>query len=143
MIERKRILVVANRTAESPELLLELRERHARQPIEITLLVPATWEVGDPHGGTETARRRMRWALERMRQHDLDVSGVVGDCDPMAAFEAIWDPERFDEVIVCTLPSRLSAWLKRDLPRRVERAAGRPVRHVIGTERRPALTQAG
>ena len=29
--------------------------------------------------------------------------------------------ERFDEVIVSTLPERVSQWLKRDLPSRIER----------------------
>ena len=137
MPSRERILVVANRTAESPELLTELRERNARRPVEVTLLVPATWEVDDPHGGNQTARRRLRLALERMGQYDLEATGVVGDCDPLTALQEIWDPERFDDVIVCTLPSRLSVWLKRDLPRRAERLCGRPVKHLVGTERRP------
>ena len=35
-----RVLVVANRTAESPELLNALQERAGRGPCEFTLLVP-------------------------------------------------------------------------------------------------------
>ena len=55
-----RVLVVANRTADSEELRAVLLERFERGPIELTLLAPAAWEVTDPHGGTESARRRLR-----------------------------------------------------------------------------------
>jgi hypothetical protein len=53
----------------------------------------------------------------------------------MTAVTAIWDPERFDEVIVATLPQQLSRWLRLDLPRRVERLTARSVRHVVAHER--------
>jgi hypothetical protein len=44
-MDKKRVLVVANPTAESPELLHTLGERNAEGPITVTLVVPAT-----PHG---------------------------------------------------------------------------------------------
>jgi hypothetical protein len=130
------VLVVANRTAQSDELLETLLERSARGPASFTLLVPATWEVGDPHGGRETALRRLKGALRRLRDAGLQVEGVLGDPDPALAVEQVWDPERFDEIIVSTLPARISNWLKLDLPRRVERFTGRSVRHVLASEMR-------
>ncbi|HEX6390383.1 MAG TPA: hypothetical protein VFZ89_13065 [Solirubrobacteraceae bacterium] len=134
MPDLSRILVVANRTSESPELLAALRERAEHGPIEVTLVVPATWEVSDAHGGIETANRRMCSASERMRGLGIHVAGIVGDPDPFVAFTNAWDPAAYDEVIVCTLRNRLSEWLKRDLPRRVDQAVGTPVTHIIGTE---------
>jgi hypothetical protein len=128
------VLVVANRTAQSDELLEALRERGARGPASFTLLVPAAWEVGDPHGGREAALRRLRGALRRLRDAGLQVEGVLGDPDPALAVEQIWDPERFDEIIVSTLPAPISNWLKLDLPRRVKRCTGTSVQHVIATE---------
>jgi hypothetical protein len=129
-----RVLVVASRTADSDELRAALVERQADGPISVTLLAPASWE-GDTHGGRESALRRVNSARERLRDAGIEVEGMVGDADPLTAVQAAWDPDRFDEVIVATLPAQLSRWLRLDLPRRVERLTGRPVRHVIARER--------
>jgi hypothetical protein len=135
MSERRRVLVVANRTADSEELHEALVELHARDPIRVTLLAPACWEASDPHGGRESALRRLRAAATRLTHEGIAIETVVGDPDPMTAVTAIWDPERFDEVIVATLPQQLSRWLRLDLPRRVERLTARSVRHVVAHER--------
>jgi hypothetical protein len=125
-----RVLVLANRTADSPQLRDALLERREQGPIVVTLLVPASWEPQDPHGGMETGRRRVRGALARLRDTGLDVQCRVGDADPITALREAWDPDRFDEVIVSTLPSRVSKWLQIDLPRRAGRITGVPVTHV-------------
>ena len=130
-----RVLVVASRTADSDELRAALLERHAQSPISVTLLAPATWEVGDAHGGRESALRRVNSARTSLRDDGLDIEGLVGDADPVAAVESVWDPGRFDEVVVATLPAALSHWLRLDLPRKVERITGRTVQHVIAHER--------
>jgi hypothetical protein len=133
MSDTTRLLVVANRTADSDELLSAIRARCAEGSVAVTLLVPATWEVGDPHGGRESAQRHMRAALARLRAEGIAVEGVLGDPDPAVAVEQAWDPGLFDAIIVSTLPSRVSKWLKVDLPRRVERLTGLPVQHVVAS----------
>jgi GABA permease len=130
-----RLLVVANRTVDSEELLSALEERAAQGPIAVTLLVPACWEVGDPHGGRQSALRRLRAARTRLNAAGVSVEERIGDADPVAAVQMAWDPERFDEVVVATLPARVSRWLGMDLPRRVERLTGREVRHVVAHAR--------
>ena len=135
MPDPARVLVVASRTADSDELHAALLERQAEGAIRATLLAPATWEVSDSHGGRESAQRRVNSARARLREAGLEVEGLVGDADPIAAVEATWDPTRFDEVIVATLPAQLSRWLRLDLPRRVERITGLKVRHVVAHER--------
>src|SRR3954463_1887630 len=130
MDDATRVLVLANRTADSPQLRDALLERRDQGPIAVTLLVPAAWEAQDPHGGMETGRRRVRAALERLRDTGLEVQCRVGDPDPITALREAWDPDRFDEVIVSTLPSRVSRWLQIDLPRRAGRLPGGPVPHV-------------
>jgi hypothetical protein len=133
------ILVVANRTADSDELLAALKARAKEGLASFTLLVPATphgvaWAT-EMHSGDHEAELQMQKALTRMRDAGLDVKGRVGDPDPVAAVhDAVNAGNGFDEAIVSTLPVHLSRWLKLDLPRRVERATGMTVHHVIGSE---------
>ncbi|HWH44317.1 MAG TPA: hypothetical protein VNT32_06270 [Thermoleophilaceae bacterium] len=135
-----RVLVVANRTAESDELLDALKRRAADPgQVSFTLLVPATphgvaW-AADMHSGATEAEEHMGRAVERMRGAGLEVEGRVGDPDPVAAVEDevnLHGP--YDEAIVSTLPTSVSKWLKLDLPNRVRRATGLDVTHVTGSE---------
>jgi hypothetical protein len=130
-----KVLVVANRTADSDEVHAALVERAQEGPIDVTLLAPAAWEVVDPHGGRQSAWRRLNAALTRLAAAGIPARGVVGDADPVTAVRETWDAERFDEVIVATLPRHLSRWLRVDLPPRVEQLTGCPTRHVIARER--------
>ena len=129
------VLVVANRTADSDELLAALNERARRGPARFTLLVPASphgvaW-AADMHAGSTEAEAHMQHALERMRRAGLDVvDGTVGDPDPIGAVEDALNRDNFDEVVVATLPRHLSRWLELDLPNRVSRSTGLPVTHV-------------
>ena len=56
----------------------------------------------------------------------------------MLAVERVLVHEHFDEVIVSTLPERVSHWLKRDLPTRIERL-GIPVTVVRAKPAREPL----
>jgi len=60
----------------------------------------------------------------------------LGSPEPLAAVHDATNFESFSEVIVCTLPSRMSRWLKLCLPHRVERTTGLPVNHVVADRRR-------
>src|SRR4051794_26720963 len=108
MAWKYKVLVVANVTGSSPELIQALTDRAAADPCAFTLLIPAT---GGGTGGRTAADRRLAEALERMRAEDLEVEGKVGDPDPVVAVSDIWDPGEFDEAIVSTLPTGSSRWL--------------------------------
>lgn len=127
MTFEKHILVVANVTATSRELVEALKAQAARNPARFTLLVPAT-----PFGGGRTAaQQNLEWACTELRGEGLEVDGVVGDSDPYVAVTEAWDPKRFDEIFVATLPMRMSKWLHAGLPERISRLTGAPVTHVI------------
>ncbi len=128
------VLVIANVTAGSDELLAALKKRAEEGSARFTLLVPAT---GAGRGGREAAEARLEAALERMREAGLEVAGQVGDSDPLAAVYEVWDPRSWDEIFVATLSGETSRWLEIDLPRRVERITGMPVTHVVAHESRP------
>jgi hypothetical protein len=127
-----RILVVANRTAESPDLLEALKSRGDGN--EFVLVVPASGhgfeKAADPDAARAHTEPHLQKALEKLRAEGLRVEGIVGDGDPLAAVQDAVNFGNFDEVIVSTLPVRASKWLKIDLPTRVGRATGLPVSHV-------------
>ena len=135
--EQANVLVVANRTAGSEELLRALQERAADGPAHFHLVVPSTphgvrW-AADMHAGAEPAEHDLEGALERLRAGGLEVDGEVGDPDPLAAVQDSAHFDSYDEVVVSTLPTHLSRWLKLDLPRRVAHATGLPVKHVVAS----------
>jgi hypothetical protein len=129
------VLVVANQTAESDELLAALKERAGQGDCEFTLLVPATphgidWMADKDSGGAE-AGEHLDALAERLRGAGIPVKeATIGDPDPLAAVQDTCNFAKFDEVIVSTLPLHVSKWLKLDLPHKVEHATGLPVRHV-------------
>jgi hypothetical protein len=57
----------------------------------------------------------------------------VGDANPLAAVADALNLRGFDEIIVSTLPWRLSRWLRVDLPSKL-RGLGVPVLHVSGSQ---------
>jgi hypothetical protein len=124
------VLVVANVTATSDELIAALRERSERGACSFTLLMPRE--------GT-SAGERLDEALAAWRAAGLEhVEGRVGDPDPVVAAMEAWDPMHFDEIVVSTLPTGSSRWLGVDLPRRLERLTSVSVQHVV-SQPRPEL----
>jgi hypothetical protein len=117
------VLVVANVTATSDELLSTLRERASRGACRFTLLMPRDGPDAQAH---------LHEALEAMRGAGLEnVSGRTGDQDPIVATMELWDPMQFDEIVVSTLPTGSSRWLGLDLPRRLEKLTSVTVHHVV------------
>jgi hypothetical protein len=112
------LLVLANETADSPALIDALRARSEQGPLRLTLLLPCR---GPGLHAREVARPRLDAALAAWRDAGLDAEGVVGDADPVLAVSEAWDPRRFDELVVSTLPSAESRWLRCDLPNRLMR----------------------
>ena len=68
------------------------------------------------------------------------VEGLVGDSDPFVAVHEAVTQLSFDEIVISTLPARVSRWLHRDLPHRVEQF-GLPVTVVTAQQsERPFAT---
>jgi len=140
MADKARVLVVANRTAESPELLEALRSRAVHGPCEFTLLVPSTphglaWAANTHDEGNEEAEQHRTAFVDELREEGLDMAGAkIGDPDPLAAISDECNFNEYDELIVSTLPLKVSKWLRIDLPRKAEAATGLPVTHITGSE---------
>jgi hypothetical protein len=133
-----RVLVVAHRTAATPRLLDEVRARARRSACTFTLLVPRRY--WDPD--TEEAAAALELAIPLLDEAaGGHVEGIVGDSDPFVAVQQTVERGGFDEVIISTLPARVSQWLHRDLPHRVE-ALGLPVRVVTAKQSERAVSDA-
>ena len=122
-----RVLVIANQTADSAELVAALQRRLEQGPMAPTLLMPAE---RNGFAGKEAAQERLDAVLDRWREAGLSPSGIVGDPDPAVAVHETWDPRSYDEVVVSTLSGQTSKWLQADLPHRVQQITGCDVVHV-------------
>jgi hypothetical protein len=130
-----RVLVVANRTAASEAMLEAARRRAEAGPARFHLLVPATprglHRVVDPEdAGREEAAAQLELGLDLLREATgTEVTGNVGSADPMAAIADVINDRRVHEIILSTLPRRLSRWMHLDLPSKLN-GMGIPVTHV-------------
>jgi hypothetical protein len=145
-----RILVVANKTLGSNDLLQSIRDRMAKGPAEFHLLVPAiphahresttealtqriaNFPVTDEARGAEEvdydhARRRVEFGIEQLQRLGAEVDGEVGNANAVKAVEDALSRRKYDEIILSTLPSRVGGWLSQDLPSKVRRKFKGPV----------------
>ena len=140
MSSEARILVVANRTAATPALINAVRERAAKGAASFTLLVPNTahglHKLVDPEDqGQSEAEQTLELAVPLLEEAAGGrVEGMVGDPEPLAAIQDAINIHGFDEIIISTLPSRVSKWLKLDLPSKAA-GLGLPVTTVTATGR--------
>ncbi len=135
-----RVLVVANRTAATPALLAAVRERAESGPARFTLLVPNTSRglerLADPedHDDSE-ALGTLELALPLIEEAvGGEVTGMVGSHDPLDAIQDAVNLHGFDEIILSTLPKRVSRWLHLDLPSKLN-GLGLPVTTITASGR--------
>jgi hypothetical protein len=143
--EAARVLVVANKTAATPALLEAVRARAARGSAQFTLLVPNTahglHKLVDPEDQSQNeAEQTLELALPLLEQAaGAPVDGMIGVAEPLAAIQDAINIHGFDELIISTLPQRVSKWLKLDLPSKCN-GLGLPVTTVISSGREQHAT---
>ncbi|MEX5716934.1 hypothetical protein [Geodermatophilus maliterrae] len=152
----RRYLVVANQTLGGRELREEIRQRVAAGDASFYVLVPdtraANYHVVPAAGGlvpmpslatsyggpgtdeeaTEEARGRLSRVLAELAELGVEAEGHLGNPHPLEAVQEALRDHDFDEVIVATLPKRISRWLGSDVPHQIERRFGLPVTTVVG-----------
>jgi hypothetical protein len=122
----RNVLVIANETVISKELLDRVRERAAKGPASFLIVAPQSSDVESPE-----AARRLRRALSELRSEGIDAHGQVVHPDPFTAAMEATNDERVDEIIVSTFPQARSGWMRRDLVGRLRSETGLPVDHVV------------
>jgi len=118
--ELHQTLIVANRTAATPDLMAEVERRASARPTAFTLLIPdvpkhkaADWTLEQ---ALKSLRRAAGGPTGRQTAH---VRGRVTGQDPVASVKEALAEQSVDDVIVSTLAERRSRWLRRDVPARV------------------------
>ena len=143
MAEPARVLVVAHKTAATPALLDAVRERAQKGPARFTLLCPKAvhglTRIADPEDAPDDeARDVMALALPLLEEAaGSKVEGLVGVSSPLDAIQDAINIHGFDEIIISTLPTRVSRWLRLDLPHKLS-GLGLPVTTVTAKESAPA-----
>ena len=144
-------LVVANRTTTSESLQQALADRIASGTCSFQVLVPAPYvdmstivPLGmDSVGGLlyrltasqeaeelQFADDRLQVLLLWLRDKGATADGKVTRLEPFLAAVEATEHVTYHQIIVSTLPSGLSRWLKLDLPCRIARQCRIPVIHV-------------
>ena len=143
-------LVVANKTLGGEGLAAHLRRLIEKSPaasfvVVVPFSAPVPVDAGGAMGGiavidleTEeylesTARGRLETLLDWLRSAGVSARGEVVRGDPVAAMERVAQSEKFDEIIISTLPERISQWLRIDLVHRAARKFSTPISTVVGT----------
>lgn len=135
-----RVLVVAHKTAATPALIDAVRDRAARGPCTFTLLVPNSphglHRVVDPEDTPDSeAAAVLELALPLLSDAaGSPVEGLIGDPSPLTAIQDAVNLIGFDEIVISTLPKRVSRWMHLDLPSKA-RGLGLPVTTVTARER--------
>lgn len=135
MSEPANVLVVAHHTAATPDLLSAVRERAQRGPVKFHLVVPrqpvGMAKVLNPHDtGHDDARDVLAQALPKLSEAaGSEVTGSVGDSEPLMAIQDAVHLGHYNEIIISTLPLGISRWMRLDLISKA-RALGLPVQHV-------------
>jgi hypothetical protein len=134
------ILIVANQTLPSEALANEVTRRITAGARDFHVVVPATPPPGSGFTWDEDAARaaaedRLIAFQQRLARQGVAAAGEIGDRDPVAAVRDAARGRDVAEVILSTLPSGASKWLKQDVPSRLRGAIGVPITVV---EEQPA-----
>jgi hypothetical protein len=123
----RRYLVVANQTLGGEQLTAKLAECMDAGPSRFYLVVPVTntegsdrWFTGGLEGvlpGADKIARtlaggRLQHELDRLREAGAEADGEVVEPVPLDAIRKLASREEADEVMVSTLPRRLSRWTR-------------------------------
>ena len=135
MSEPANVLVVAHHTAATPALLDAVRERARSGPASFHLVVPSQphgiHKLVDPQDASDDeVSAVLEEALPKLSDAaGAKVTGSIGDPEPLMAIQDAINLGNYDEIIISTLPRRVSRWLRLDLVSKAK-GLGLPVTHV-------------
>jgi hypothetical protein len=131
----KRVLVVANETVAGKPLIDAVRRHAEGEDVHVHVISPQNqpkhgYVIYDEHV-RDAADNRLHMTLALLREAGIEADGEVMDPDPYSAVMDALGEEDYDEIVISTHPETRSGWLRQGLVDRVQRAARRPVEHVV------------
>ncbi|WP_137144212.1 amino acid permease [Mycolicibacterium sp. CR10] len=136
-----RVLVLANQTVDSDELLGELHRIGADKDAQYLVVVPVSavdTGAAETHGPRdvseateEAATARLETTLAALRTENQSVEGELGDYRPLHALADAAEKFNPDQIVISTLPSEFSAWQRFDVVDRARAQFKVPVTHVV------------
>lgn len=134
-------LVVAHRTLGGEHLFSHMRTLREEHPCRFHIVVPVdkpsdhSWSEGEIEA---IARERLDEMLENLAAMGIGADGEIGDANPVYAVGIVLRRDGTDAytgIIVSTLPTAVSRWLKIGVPQRLADAYPMlPVTHVPADE---------
>ena len=140
-----RVLVLANQTVESGELLDELRRIDADKAATYFVVVPASpIEVGSATRGPldlreatrRMAQQRLDNTLSTLHSEEIEADGEIGDSRPLRALAGAVASFQPDQIVISTLPPEDSVWHRFDVVDRARAEYDVPVTHVVAAPAR-------
>jgi GABA permease len=147
-----KVLIVGNRSLGGSELASLIAARVEAGPCSVHLVVPVPSPVASAVavGGTaadiaptlsrdidfdrRAAQEQLAFGLDWLTGLGATATGELSlDPDTPAAVARLVEAHAFEEVIVSTLPTKISRWLRQDLPCRIGRKVTVPVTVVSTT----------
>ncbi len=133
------ILIVANQTLPSEALASEVRRRIAGGAREFHVVVPATPPPGggftwDEEQARKAADERLAAFIAGLVAQGAEAAGEIGDRDPVAAVRDAARGREVAAIILSTLPTGASRWLRQDVPSRLRGAMTVPIEVVVEHE---------
>ena len=119
------VLVVANETLTSQGLIDEIRSRDADGLWSFEFLVP----VGD--GERTVAERRLATTLAILAGHGIATTGRVVDGEVIAVAVDEGKSRQPYEILVATLPTASSEWMRQDAVDRIRKRSGIATSHIV------------
>jgi hypothetical protein len=121
-VQPTRVLVVANKTAATPDLLAAVGERAKQSKCTFTLLVPSSahglHKIVDPEDQSRSEAEQVVAKAVPLLQEAAGskVDYLIGDPVPIHAVHDAVNVYGFDEIILSTYPAHFSHWIRMDLP---------------------------
>lgn len=141
-----RVIAIVTDELHGAEPVEQLRARADGGGLEVTVVVPAVeaspfrHTLGDVDEPKQQAERRLEATMRLLRRGGVEVSGEVGDPDPVQAAQDALLKGPADEILIFEHPEGQMEWYEKGLYERAQESLEPPLRLVVlerGDERHP------